>query len=217
MKDPIVKRKKLKAMLVVGILLALIYAKNLIERQSFKEMGRAFTEVYEDRLVVNGYIFTISESLFEIQELVDHCDIDNDYSQALNQIQIKEEKILSIISDFEQANLTEEEDIVLADFKNIIENDLRIGSYELLYSDSMGVNVEQVKLYDNRISKAHADLDQLTKIQVNEGERVMRQTKKLLNRSQIWAQFEVALLLILILVLYLLVIRDSKYNKGVVS
>lgn len=217
MKDPIVKRKKLKAMLVVGILLALIYAKNLIERQSFKEMGRAFTEVYEDRLVVNGYIFTISESLFEIQELVDHCDIDNDYSQALDQIQIKEEKILSIISDFEQANLTEEEDIVLADFKNIIENDLRIGSYELLYSDSMGVNVEQVKLYDNRISKAHADLDQLTKIQVSEGERVMRQTKKLLNRSQIWAQFEVALLLILILVLYLLVIRDSKYNKGVVS
>jgi len=217
MQDPIVKKKKLKAMLVVGILLALIYSKNLIERQSFKEMGRAFSEVYEDRLVVNGYIFTISESLFEIQELVDHCDIDNDYSQAIEQIKIKEEKILSIIADFEQSNLTEEENLVLADFKSIIANDLSIGSYEMLYSDSTGVNVEQVKLYDARISKAHDDLDQLTKIQVSEGEKVTRQTKKLLNRSQIWAQFEVALLLILILVLYLLVIRDSKYNKGVVS
>ena len=217
MQDPIVKKKKLKAMLVIGILLALIYSKNLIERQSFKEMGRAFSEVYEDRLVVNGYIFTISESLFEIQELVDHCDIDNDYSQAIEQIKIKEEKILSIIADFEQSNLTEEENLVLADFKSIIENDLSIGSYEMLYSDSTGVNVEQVKLYDARISKAHDDLDQLTKIQVSEGEKVTRQTKRLLNRSQIWAQFEVALLLILILVLYLLVIRDSKYNKGVVS
>lgn len=204
-------------MIAVAILLGLIYAKNLIERQSFKEMGRAFTEVYEDRLVVNGYIFTISESLFEIQELVDHCDIDNDYSQALQQIQIKEERILSIISEFEKANLTDEENLVLADFKSIIETDLRIGSYDLLYSDSLGVNVEQVKLYDARISKAHDDLDQLTKIQVAEGEKVTRQTKRLLNRSQIWAQFEVALLLVLILVLYLLVMRDSKYNKGIVS
>ncbi|MFC3881977.1 MCP four helix bundle domain-containing protein [Algoriphagus namhaensis] len=217
MQDPSVKRKKLKAILVIAVLLGLIYAKNSLERESFKEMGRAFTEVYEDRLVVNSYIFSISENLFEIQELVDHCDIDSDYSQAVNQIKSKEDEILTIISDFEQTKLTEKEAELLADFKKIIENDLRITSYDLLYSDSLGVNVEQVKLYDARISRAHNDLDQLSKIQVSEGDRVTRQAKRLLNRSQIWSQFEVALLVILILVLYLLIFRDSKRNRGVVT
>ncbi|MHA7130327.1 MCP four helix bundle domain-containing protein [Algoriphagus namhaensis] len=217
MRDPRITRKKIKAFVVIALLLGLIYAKNLIERQSFKEMGRAFTEVYEDRLVVNAYIFTISESLFKIQELVDHCDIDNDYSQAIQQIKNEEDKILSIIMEFEQTKLTPEEDALLKDFKTIIENDLRIGSYDLLYSDTAGVNVQQVKLYDARISKAHADLDQLSKIQVAEGDKVTRQAKRLLNRSQIWSQFEVALLVILILVMYLLIFRDSKRTKGVIS
>lgn len=217
MQNPSVKRKKFRAILVIAVLLGLIYAKNHIERQSFKEMGRAFTEVYEDRLVVNSYIFSISENLFEIQELVDHCDIDNDYSQVLQQIKLKEDQILAIISDFEETKLTDKESELLADFKQIIENDLRINSYDLLYSDSIGVNVEQVKRYDARISRAHTDLDELSKIQVSEGDKVTRQAKRLLNRSQIWSQFEVALLVILILVMYLLVFRDSKRNQGVVS
>ncbi|MDN3205844.1 MCP four helix bundle domain-containing protein [Algoriphagus sediminis] len=217
MSDPSVQRKKIKALVVIAILLGLIYAKNHIERQNFKEMGRAFNEVYEDRLVVNGYIFTISEGLFKIQELVDHCDIDNDYSEAIQEINSEEEKILAIIADFEQTKLTPEESVLLADFKSIIENDLRIENYELLFSDSAGVNVDQVKLYDSRISRAHDDLDKLSKIQVSEGEIVTRRSKKLLNRSQIWAQFEVALLLVLMVVMYLLVFRDSKRNKGVIS
>ncbi len=217
MPDPKVTRKKIKASIVIAILLGLIYAKNHIERDSFKEMGRAFSEVYEDRLVVNSYIFKISESLFEIQELVDHCDIDNDYSQAIAIIQRKEEEILEYISAFEQANLTDEEKLVIEDFKSIIEEDLRINSYDMLYSDSTGVNVDQVKLYDSRLSRAHADLDQLTEIQVAEGDKVTRKSKRLLNRSQIWAQFEVALLIVLILVLYFMVFRSSKRTKGIVS
>lgn len=217
MKDPIVKRKKLKAMLVVGILLALIYAKNLIERQSFKEMGRAFTEVYEDRLVVKGYIFDISESLFEIQKLIDHCDLAYDYSEVIGEIQANEESILLKIEEFEKTKLTSEEAGFLQDFKGIIKNDLKIESYDLLFTDSSGVNSQQVRLYDQKISKARIDLEKLSEIQVVEGQKLTTKAKKLLNRSQIWAQFEVALLLILILVLYLLVIRDSKYNKGVVS
>ncbi|WP_246628874.1 MCP four helix bundle domain-containing protein [Algoriphagus marincola] len=212
-----IRRKKFQAFFIVSLLLLLIYAKNLIERQNFKEISSTFTEVYNDRLVVESYIFDISEGLFQIQKLVDHCDIDYDYSRVLDEIEQEENEILVIIEEFEKTNLTAEESQYLTDFKNIIVNDLSIKSYDLLYSDSSGVNIDQVKRYDAKISQARKDLDDLSAIQLDEGERLIKKAKRLINRSQIWAQFEVALLIILILVMFWLIFRKSKETKGVIS
>lgn len=208
MQDSVSKRKKVRALVIISFLLLLIYAKNLIERSSFKEISRAFSEVYDDRLVVKGYIFDISEKLFNIQELIDHCDLDYDYSNIIDEITTSENEILDIIAEFEKTKLTEQEAEYLSDFKEIIQNDLNIKSYELLYSDSSGVNIEQVKSYDEKISRARKDLEGLSDIQLSEGKKVMGKAKSLINRSQIWAQFEVALLLLILIVLYLLLFKN---------
>lgn len=216
MQDSILKRRKVRALIIIGILLLLLYGKNLLERQSFRSISNTFTEVYNDRLVVEGYIFQISESLFQIQKLVDHCNIDYDYSKVIEEIASNEKSILAIITDFEATNLTEQEAGFLADFKKIIETDLNIKSYDLLYSDSQGVNREQVKIYDEKISLARKDLDNLSKIQMEEGEKLISKAKVLINRSQIWAQFEVALLIILVVVMFLLLFRKSESNRGMI-
>jgi predicted transcriptional regulator len=216
MPDTRLRKKKIRALLIISVLLLLIYAKNLIERQSFRSISSTFTEVYNDRLVVVGYIFEISESLFQIQKLVDHCNLDYDYSKVLNEIQGQEAAILTIIEDFEKTKLTPKEEEYLGEFKKIIVNDLNIKSYDLLYSDSNGVNINQVKLYDQKISLARKDLDNLNNIQLEEGEKLISKAKVLINRSQIWAQFEVALLIILIIVMFLLVFRKSEDTKGMI-
>ncbi|MCS5491939.1 MCP four helix bundle domain-containing protein [Algoriphagus limi] len=212
-----IKRKKIQALFIISVLLLLIYAKNLIERRSFREISSTFTEVYNDRLVVESYIFDISERLFQIQKLIDHCNLDYDYSKVIDEIDVQEKEILAIVEDFEKTKLTDQESSYLADFRAIIENDLAIKSYELLYTDSSGVNIDQVKLYDNKISQARKDLDDLSQIQLAEGDRLIKKAKKLINRSQIWAQFEVALLIILIVVMFWLIFRKSKDTKGVIS
>jgi hypothetical protein len=217
MDSSILKRKKLRAMLIIGGLLLLIYGKNLIERQAFKDISNTFTEVYNDRLVVEGYIFQISEMLFQIQKLVDHCDIGYDYSKVVDEIANHEQSILAIVEDFEGTNLTEKENGYLSDFKKIIVNDLSIKNYNLLYSDSSGVNQAQVKLYDQKITQARKDLDNLSKIQLEEGEKLISKAKVQINRSQIWAQFEVALLIVLIIVMFLLIFRNSEENTGIIS
>ncbi|TFV92207.1 hypothetical protein E4S40_16545 [Algoriphagus kandeliae] len=211
------KRKKIQALFIISVLLLLIYAKNLIERRSFREISSTFTEVYNDRLVVESYIFDISERLFQIQKLIDHCNLDYDYSKVIDEIDAQEKEILAIVEEFEKTKLTDQESSYLADFRAIIENDLAIKSYELLYTDSSGVNIDQVKLYDNKISQARKDLDDLSQIQLAEGDRLIKKAKKLINRSQIWAQFEVALLIILIVVMFWLIFRKSKDTKGVIS
>lgn len=209
MKNSVPKRKVF-AVISIGVLLLLMYGKNHLERQSFASISGTFSEVYNDRLVVEGYIFQISENLIKIQKLIDHCNIDYDYSKVLQEITLHEKAILSIVSEFEKTKLTAQEATYLIEFKEIIENDLNIKSYESLYSEGSGVNLSQVKIYDEKISQAHQSLQNLSKIQLEEGEKLISKAKAQINRSQIWAQFEVAVLIILVVVLFVLFFRKSE-------
>ena len=201
------KKRKITGFLIIGVLLVLLYGKNLLERQSFRAVSGTLSNVYEDRLLVESYIFQISEKLFKIQRLVDHCTINYDYSKAVVEISMEEQAILKIVGAFESTQLTEQEALLLADFKRIIEKDLSIKSYQLLYSDSSGVNEEQVKVYDQKIARAQQDLVKLSSIQLEECEKLVSKAKTLINRSQIWAQFELALLFILVLVIYVYIFK----------
>jgi hypothetical protein len=201
------KKRKISGFLIIGVLLVLLYGKNLLERQSFRAVSGTLSNVYEDRLLVESYIFQISEKLFKIQRLVDHCTINYDYSKAVVEISMEEQAILKIVGAFESTQLTEQEALLLADFKRIIEKDLSIKSYQLLYNDSSGVNEEQVKVYDQKIARAQQDLVKLSSIQLEEGEKLVSKAKSLINRSQIWAQFELALLFILVLVIYVYIFK----------
>ena len=201
------KKRKISGFLIIGVLLVLLYGKNLLERQSFRAVSGMLSNVYEDRLLVESYIFQISEKLFKIQRLVDHCTINYDYSKAVVEISMEVQAILKIVGAFESTELTEQEALLLADFKQIIVKDLSIKSYQLLYNNSSGVNEEQVKVYDQKIARAQQDLVKLSSIQLEEGEKLVSKAKSLINRSQIWAQFELALLLILVLVIYVYIFK----------
>ena len=201
------KKRKISGFLIIGVLVVLLYGKNLLERQSFRTVSSTLSDVYEDRLLVESYIFQISEKLFTIQKLVDHCTINFDYSKAVLEISKEEQAILELVAAFEATQLTEQEATLLTDFKRIIEKDLSIKSYQLLYNDSSGVNEAQVKVYDQKIARAQQDLEKLSAIQLEEGGRLVSKAKTLINRSQIWAQFELALLLIFILVIYIYIFK----------
>jgi hypothetical protein len=203
----LLKKRRISAFLIIGLLLVFLYGKNLLERQSFRAVSGTLSTVYKDRLLVESYIFQISEKLSKIQKLVDHCSLNYDYSKAVVEISMEEQAILKLIGSFEATQLTEQEAALLTDFKRIIEKDLSIKSYQLLYNDSTGVNVEQVKVYDQKIARAQQDLVKLSTIQLEEGEKLVLKAKTLINRSQIWAQFELALLLILVGVIYVYIFK----------
>jgi hypothetical protein len=201
------KKRKISGFLIIGALVVMLYGKNLLERQSFRAVSSTLSEVYEERLLMESYIFQISEKLFTIQKLVDHCTINYDYSKVVAEISKEEQAILKLLEAFEATQLTEQETALLADFRRIIEKDLSIKSYQLLYNDSTGVNEAQVKVYDQKIARAQQDLEKLSAIQLEEGGKLVSKAKTLINRSQIWAQFELALLLIFVLVIYIYIFK----------
>jgi hypothetical protein len=179
-------------------------------------LGDSFISVYEDRLVVEGYIFSISENLFRIKMLINHCQLESDYSKVIEEISAYENKILETLDTFEKTHLTVQEEQFLFDFRNIISSNLRIADYNLLYSESTGINESQVKEYNRFIERAVTDLEKLSKIQLDEGKKLAVNSEKVVNRSRIWAQFEVAALVILLVLIYLLIYtsRRVKYPKN---
>ncbi|EOZ93211.1 hypothetical protein A33Q_3801 [Indibacter alkaliphilus LW1] len=208
------KNSKLKVAIVLTFLIVVIFGKNLFERKNFNELGDSFISFYEDRLVVESYIFTISEKLFRIKLLINHCEFESDYSDAVKEISDHELRILELVAEFEKTKLTALEEEFLMDFKRIIRDNLRIADYRLIYSESEGVNEKKVKEYNSYIERAISDLKKLSQIQMDEGSKLAMNSDKVVNRSKIWSQFEVAALLILMVIIYLLIytsknIRDE--------
>lgn len=211
------QNRKLKAAIVLTILIAMIFGKNVLERKNFNELGDSFISFYEDRLMVESYIFSISEKLFRIKLLVNHCEFESDYSHVIDDIVAYEEAILKLVVDFENTKLTNVEAGFLNDFKGIIQDNLRISDYALLYSDESGINAAKVKEYNSYIERAIVDLDKLSQIQLDEGKILAMNSDKVVNRSKIWAQFEVAALVILLVIIYLLIYTSRRIRTGIVD
>ncbi|WP_373493861.1 hypothetical protein [Aquiflexum sp.] len=199
------KNRKLKVAIILTVIIVMIFGKNILERKNFNELGDTFISFYEDRLVVESYIFSISEKLFRIKLLVNHCEFESDYSHVIDEIGNYENEILLLVKDFENTKLTILEEEFLTDFKKIIEQNLRISEYSLLYSDESGINIKSVKEYNSYIERAVSDLEKLSQIQMDEGQKLAMNSDKVVNRSRIWAQFEVAALVILLIIIYLLI------------
>jgi hypothetical protein len=212
-----IQKTKLKVAIILTVLIVMIFGKNILERRNFNELGNSFVSFYEDRLVVESYIFSISEKLFRIKLLVNHCQFESDYSHVVDEISTFESDILNLVKEFEDTKLTIAEAGFLTDFKKIIQENLRIADYQSLYSEESGINSDKVKEYNSYIEKAILDLEKLSLIQIEEGKKLATNSEKVVNRSKIWAQFEVAALVILIVIIYLLIYTSRSIKSDFVE
>lgn len=217
MSRTITQKSKIKVAIVLTVLIVMIFGKNVLERRNFNELGNSFVSFYEDRLVVESYIFSISEKLFRIKLLVNHCQFESDYSHVIDEISTYETEILNLVKEFEDTKLTIKEAGFLTDFKNIIQENLRIADYQSLFSTETGINSEKVKQYNSYIEKAILDLEKLSLIQIEEGKKLATNSDKVVTRSQIWSQFEVAALVILIVIIYLLIYTSRSIKSDFVE
>ncbi|MBW3467360.1 MCP four helix bundle domain-containing protein [Arthrospiribacter ruber] len=210
-----IQSAKVKIALVLTFLVIIIFGKNLFERKNFNELGDSFISFYEDRLVVESYIFSISEKLFRIKLLINHCEFESDYTNTVQEISDYEQRILRLVKEFEKTQLTTTEEQFLNDFKRIISDNLRIADYTLLYSVEKGINEQKVKEYNSYIERALRDLEKLSQIQVNEGQKLAMNSDKVVNRSKIWSQFELAALIILLGIIYFLIYSSKSVSNEI--
>ena len=212
MKWPYFIRQKLKTALALAVVFLLVICTNLLDRMHFEELHETINSVHKDRLLVENYIYNISQSLNDKRtamydhsfrgDSVSHSTLDNS-----NKI------ILSNINDFWSTVLTKEEGTVLNELAKQIEV-LKLMEGEFLINqntqsyESLDKLLKQYELLDKSLSR-------LEQIQLEEGKKLVISSNKILSISNISSRLEIAILIILGLIIQIIVISSKSLKPKI--
>ncbi|MGF1554975.1 MCP four helix bundle domain-containing protein [Paucihalobacter sp.] len=171
-----------------AIVFILVLATNRFDKKRFETVENSLTSVYEDRLVVKGYIYSLN-NIFHNQEKMLLDDTQN-YS-----IDSYHNTVSSLFSSFEATRLTSEEK---STFRNLKDNFEKLQDLELRYVSVEGdtISPSQKERIQVQLKRINRNLDQLAIIQQSEGENMTRFAKSSLNTSSLLSNIEIVLIII---------------------
>lgn len=192
-------KNKLTASVLLAVVLGLVLLNNLDERHNSDRLRLAIATMYEDRLVVEGYIFDLSEEVHSIQAAIDdvECSIEREVMIAESLSEIK-----TLNTAYAKTTLTPAEE---AEFN------LFIASITDLESSIDDENFQESK----RLSKESlALLYNLSDIQLDEANRVKQGSEHILNYGKTSSQFEMAVLIVIAIVLQIIVFASPSMTRS---
>lgn len=194
---------KLKWILGILLVFVLIVATNLIDRDNFAQVRDAIVTIYEDRLVANDLIFDMSESIHQKHIAVIKMDTTflHGKNQGLNST------LQELIDRYETTKLTSNEqkafDRLKTDFSEL---------QALEMSNDLATTEERLTIIE-KINSLEGGLEQLSKIQLDEGRRQMKIGKGAMNSVELFTQMELYLLLSLAIVIQVIILYNPSNQE----
>lgn len=199
---------RMKVAGLLGIVLAMVFCKNLMDRKNVAMLGDSFSSVYEDRLLVESYIYTIADHLYQKHQLTDqYFDRKNVNSHQLNHsLYFHDEAIADLIKSYEKTKFTQAETAAFKDFTK---------QYQLLQrKEAYILNMAAIDptLYNGlkqSYRQLNAQLRQLSTIQIEEGTKLNQESKSIVAGSVILTTLEMALLIAIALMIQALILATN--------
>ena len=202
-------RRKVTTALLLAAIFVLLFVKNLIDSKNVIELGSTFSSVYEDRLLVEGYIYRMSDHLFRKKIMMDSATTPMIARKVKPAIDRYNETILSTIESYEKTKLTTSEETYFSSFKQNV-NDLIELETAYLKNTEAGNEDEGAKaVIDATFNKAAANLDRLSAIQISEGKALTENSQKIVAGSSILTKFEIGILVAIGLMIVALVFEST--------
>ena len=201
------KRMSIKQRINAGLILAaaflLVLASNRLNNRNFSTVEHGVDSVFEDRLVVQEYIYRLN-NLFHKKELFLATNtLDN---RAIPQYP----EIKDILADFEKTDLTGEESLFLTSLK---ENYAELKTLEGNRANKDASEKEIVYVLNN-ISR---NLDELAKVQLSEGRNLTQRSKRSLGMNQLLSRIEIVFLIIIGILFLVIVFHRDKPDMKLVE
>tara|TARA_R110002012_G_scaffold272711_1_gene458366 strand:+ start:26867 stop:27487 length:621 start_codon:yes stop_codon:yes gene_type:complete len=201
------KRRTIKQRIHTGFVLAaaflLVLASNRLNNRNFSTVEHGVDSVFEDRLVVQEYIYTLN-NLFHKKELYLSSNTRN--HKAIPQYP----EINNILADFEKTDLTREESLFLTSLK---ENYAELKTLEANYTND-GASKEKIVSVLGSIS---GNLDELAEVQLSEGRLLTQRSKRSLGMNQLLSTIEIVFLIIIGILFIVIVFHRDKSNMELVE
>lgn len=191
---------KLKWILGILMIFVLIIATNLIDKNNFVRVRDSVVTIYEDRLIANDLIFEMLKSIQQKELAV--ATSDSIFFQ--NQNFKVNANLQSLVARFEQTKLTSEEG---KDFKDLKRNVESLIDSEIQFLNSNSTNNYQIV---NHIQNLKTNLNDLSKIQLNEGSRQMSISKRAIDTVELFTQMEIYILVFLAILIQIIVMYKPK-------
>lgn len=216
-----IKQKTKVAVLLFCIMVCTIFIR-ILEDQSIKNMGKSFTSLYNDRLIPATDLFYISELIYAKRYLIDkHL---NAYSKdnSLHQKLVNHDaKIDLLLKKYEQTFLVTTEKEHLSILKNELLHNKKIE--KTIVNTSISAPAETKLIFNNIANgsylKIFKHLTALTKIQSKVGEELIKESKSIIARSNIYANMQLALAVVIgVLIVSIMLaskvikIKNEKFN-----
>ncbi|MDZ4070688.1 MAG: MCP four helix bundle domain-containing protein [Sediminibacterium sp.] len=199
---------RMKVAGLLGIVLAMVFCKNVMDRKNVAMLGDSFSSVYEDRLLVESYIYKISDHLYQKHQLTDqYFDGKNVNSHQLNHsLYFHDAAIADLIKSYKKTKFTQAETATFKDFTK---------QYQLLQTKEAHVlNMAAINptLYDGlkqSYRQLNAQLRQLSTIQIEEGTKLNQESKSIVAGSVILTTLEMALLIAIAFIIQALILATN--------
>lgn len=199
MKDLKKYSNKIKAAFVLLIVMFVILLSNFNTLQNSKKTNEDINTIYNDRLVVARYIFQYANEIYVIKTNATDTKSKDDQKKHLITTALK--NIQNIDKLYLKTVLTTKEKKALETF---------LASCSLITKATQNKNWNQVHYNSNQ---ALQTLEQLSKIQSEEGRSKLTHSNTLHNDNNSMGQLQIALLVILGgITLYLLLFKKNKIN-----
>lgn len=203
-------QQKTQVAFLLAIILVGILVKNLMERNNVSELGDSFSSVYEDRLLVESYIYQLSDHLYQKKLIFDNCKVDGSTIAYRSQIEKHNEDISKLIKEYEKTKFTEKESTFFQSFKNSIRKITFLETQYMMSASERG-NPE----LDEQFKMAATDLQSLSTIQIAEGKLLNDQSKKIVAGSTILTQFELGMIIVIGLIIQALILASQSLTPKV--
>lgn len=199
-------RQKMTAAGILAAVMGLVLINNLSERRNFQQLEDSIASIYQDRLLVESYIFKLYDNLQRHEELLNT----QASAQTIQEIKTLAAERNALIALYEETYITEEE------AKHFDALKKSLSEIEILDKNSLANNnFDKFSTQSAQPTKsAITHLSALSQIQTTEGASLMDRSERIIGGSISNSQLEMVLVICLAIIVQALVFSSKSLKAA---
>ena len=206
MKQFISIKEKRVAAIVLFVVLVGIGLNQLWHEREYAQLGKNMASLYQDRLMPSGYLFEISDHLY--QKKILHMNEAVSTEELTAQLQKHDDAVMQLIDAYEKTYLTKDEQ---QHWKALLTSLAAYKTTEQNWRGGSNPSADE-QLLDKHFQQAQTALGNLNDVQAKEGSVLQRNSKAIISHTVIQSYLQIAMLVIIaVIAAILLLARDNPF------